>query len=110
MRLTRFRERVDRARHRPQGSRMTVLDAFDLAVCDDAELGRRTAAGDAQARRELIERYVPLARRLALRSRWAGGGAGRPSRHPRGAAPVPDASMAACGGWSMSDATEGTTA
>jgi hypothetical protein len=36
---------------------MTVLDAFDLAVCDlavcdDAELGRRAAAGDAQARRE----------------------------------------------------------
>ena len=26
----------------PQGSRMTVLDAFDLAGCDDAELGRRT--------------------------------------------------------------------
>ena len=27
---------------------MTPLDAFDLAVCDDAELGRRTAAGDAR--------------------------------------------------------------
>src|SRR3954449_8012853 len=51
---------------------MTVLDAFDLAVCDDAELGRRAAAGDAQARRELIERYVPLARSLALRYRWSG--------------------------------------
>jgi RNA polymerase sigma-B factor len=51
---------------------MTVLDAFDLAVCDDAELGRRAAAGDARARRELIERYVPLARRLALRYRWSG--------------------------------------
>ena len=49
---------------------MTVLDAFDLAVCDDAELGRRAAAGDARARRELIERYVPLARSLALRYRW----------------------------------------
>jgi DNA-directed RNA polymerase specialized sigma subunit len=44
---------------------MTVLDAFALAVCDDAELGRRAAAGDAEARRELIERYLPLARRLA---------------------------------------------
>ena len=51
---------------------MTVLDAFDLAVCDDAELGRRAAAGDTRARRELIERYVPLARRLALRYRWSG--------------------------------------
>ena len=51
---------------------MTVLDAFDLAMCDDAELGRRAAAGDAQARRELIERYVPLARSLALRYRWSG--------------------------------------
>jgi RNA polymerase sigma-B factor len=51
---------------------MTALDAFHLAVCDDAELGRRAAAGDAQARRELIERYVPLARRLALRYRWSG--------------------------------------
>jgi hypothetical protein len=38
----------------------------------DAELGRRAAAGDAQARRELIERYVPLARRLALRYRSSG--------------------------------------
>jgi hypothetical protein len=37
---------------------MTVLDAFDLTVCDDAELGRRAAAGDARARGELIERYV----------------------------------------------------
>jgi hypothetical protein len=26
---------------------MAVLDAFDLAVCDDAMLGRRAAAGDA---------------------------------------------------------------
>ena len=51
---------------------MTVLDAFDLAVCDDAELGRRAAAGDARARRELIERYVPLARRLALHYCWSG--------------------------------------
>jgi RNA polymerase sigma-B factor len=51
---------------------MTVLDAFDLAACNDAELGRRTAAGDAQARRELITRYVPLARALALRYRWSG--------------------------------------
>jgi RNA polymerase sigma factor (sigma-70 family) len=47
---------------------MTVLDAFDLAVCNDAELARRAAAGDAQARRESIERYVPL----ALRYRWSG--------------------------------------
>src|SRR2546423_6869654 len=51
---------------------MTVFDAFDLAACDDAELGRRAAAGDAQARRELIERYIPLARSLALRYRWSG--------------------------------------
>src|SRR3954451_20038659 len=68
---------------------MTVLDAFDLAVCDDAELGRRVAAGDAQARRELIERYVPLARWLALRPRRPGEGAGRPdpgrlARPPQG--------------------------
>jgi RNA polymerase sigma factor (sigma-70 family) len=51
---------------------MSALDAFDLAVCDDTELGRRAAAGDVQARRELIERYVPLARRLALRYRRSG--------------------------------------
>jgi RNA polymerase sigma-B factor len=51
---------------------MTVLDAFHLAACDDAELGRRAAAGDSQARRALIERYIPLARRLALRYRWSG--------------------------------------
>src|SRR3954453_7255398 len=65
--LTRLPERVGRACRRPQGGRIIVLDAFDLAVCDDAELGRRAAAGDAPARRELIERYLPLARRLALR-------------------------------------------
>src|SRR3954451_3421264 len=70
--LTRLPERVGRACRRPQGGRMTVLDAFDLAVCDDAELGRRAAAGDARARRELIERYLPLARRLALRYRRSG--------------------------------------
>src|SRR3954454_21404429 len=80
-------------RHRPRGSRMTVLDAYDLAVCDDAELGRRVAAGDAQARRELIERYVPLARWLALRHRRPGGGAGRPdpgslARPPQGRRPL----------------------
>src|SRR3954447_5574259 len=51
---------------------MTLLAAFDLVVCDDAQLGRRAAAGDAQARRELIERYVPLARSLALRYRRPG--------------------------------------
>src|SRR3954469_14743660 len=40
--LTRFPERVARARRRPQGGRMTVLDAFDRAVfCDDAELAER---------------------------------------------------------------------
>jgi hypothetical protein len=89
---------------------MTPLDAFDLAVCDDAELGPRTAAADAQPRRELIERYVPLARRLALRSRWSGEAPDDRPDDPRRAAPVPHASMAACGGWSMSDATEGTTA
>ena len=91
---------------------MTPLDAFDLAVCDDAELGRRTAAGDAQARRELIERYVPLARRLALRYRWSGEAPDdRQSRRSSGScAGTRHASMAACGGWSMSDTTEGTTA
>jgi DNA-directed RNA polymerase specialized sigma subunit len=51
---------------------MSVLDAFDLAGCDDAELGRPAAAGDAPARRELIERYLPLARMLALRDHWSG--------------------------------------
>jgi RNA polymerase sigma-B factor len=51
---------------------MTAFDAFDLAGCEDAELGRRAAAGDARARCALIERYVPLARRLALRYRWSG--------------------------------------
>ena len=51
---------------------MTVLDAFDLAVCDDAQLGRRAAAGDPRARHELIERYLPLARGLALRYRRSG--------------------------------------
>jgi RNA polymerase sigma-B factor len=48
---------------------MTVLDALDLAGCDDRELGRRAQAGDARARRALIERYLPFARRLALRYR-----------------------------------------
>jgi RNA polymerase sigma-B factor len=47
---------------------MTVLDAFDLAACDDAQPGRRAAEGDAQARHELFERYLPLARRY----RWSG--------------------------------------
>ena len=51
---------------------MTVLDALDLAICDDAQLGRRAAAGDARARHELIERYLPLARGLALRYRRSG--------------------------------------
>src|SRR4051812_8425045 len=51
---------------------MTVLDAFDLAACDDAQPGSRAAAGDAQARHESFERYLPLARRLALRYRWSG--------------------------------------
>jgi RNA polymerase sigma-B factor len=51
---------------------MTVLDAFDLAICDDAQLGRRAAMGDARARQELIERYLPLARGLALRYRRSG--------------------------------------
>jgi hypothetical protein len=44
---------------------MTVLDAFDLAVCDDAELGRRAAACDGQTRPESIERYVALAQARA---------------------------------------------
>jgi RNA polymerase sigma-B factor len=51
---------------------MTVLDAFDLAACDDAQPGRRAAARDAQARHELTERCLALARRLALRYRWSG--------------------------------------
>jgi len=89
---------------------MTALDAFDLAVCDDAELARRAAAGDAQARRGLIERYLPLARSVALRSPRSGEAPDDRADGPRGAAPVPHASMTACGGWSMSDATEGTTA
>jgi len=85
---------------------MTALDAFDLAVCGDAELGRRTAAGDAQARRDLIERYAQARAALPL----VGEAQDDRPDDPRGAAPVPHASMAACGGWSMSDATEGTTA
>jgi RNA polymerase sigma-B factor len=51
---------------------MTVLDAFDLAGRDDPELGRRAQAGDARARRALIERYLPFARRLAMRYRRSG--------------------------------------
>jgi RNA polymerase sigma-B factor len=43
---------------------MTVLD---LAELDDRELGRRAHDGDDDARRALIERYVPLARTMALR-------------------------------------------
>jgi RNA polymerase sigma-B factor len=46
---------------------MTALDAFELAGSHDRVLGRRAQAGDATARRALIERYVPLARSLALR-------------------------------------------
>ena len=51
---------------------MTALDDFELAGRDDRELGRRARAGDAAARRELIERYVPLARSLAHRYSRAG--------------------------------------
>jgi len=51
---------------------MTVLDTFDLAGCDDAELARRAQTGDVKARRVLIERYLPLSRRLALRYRQSG--------------------------------------
>jgi RNA polymerase sigma-B factor len=46
---------------------MTALDAFELAGSHDRDLGKRAQAGDAAARRALIERYVPLARSLALR-------------------------------------------
>jgi RNA polymerase sigma-B factor len=46
---------------------MTGLDAHELAGCDDRELGRRARAGDLPARRALIERYLPLARKLAHR-------------------------------------------
>src|SRR4051812_23960971 len=46
---------------------MTRLGAFG-----DAQPGRRAAAGDAQARHESFERYLTLARRLALRYRWSG--------------------------------------
>ena len=46
---------------------MTVLDAFELADSNDRELGGRAQRGDAAARRALIERYIPLARSLALR-------------------------------------------
>jgi RNA polymerase sigma-B factor len=42
---------------------MTVHDL------DDRELGRRARQGDDAARRELIERYVPLARAIAMRYR-----------------------------------------
>src|SRR3954467_10001886 len=38
---------------------------------DDQQLMRRTQGGDARAREELIERYMPLARSLALRYRRA---------------------------------------
>jgi RNA polymerase sigma-B factor len=43
----------------------------DIANChlDDAELQRRQLGGDRRARAELVERYMPLARRLALRYR-----------------------------------------
>src|SRR4051794_41372205 len=38
---------------------------------EDQRLMRRVRAGDARARAELIERYMPLARSLALRYRRA---------------------------------------
>src|SRR4051794_23588178 len=38
---------------------------------DDQQLMRRTQGGDPRARDELIERYMPLARSLALRYRRA---------------------------------------
>jgi RNA polymerase sigma-B factor len=46
---------------------MTVLDASELPGRHDRELGRRAQAGDTAARRALVERYLPLAHRLALR-------------------------------------------
>jgi RNA polymerase sigma-B factor len=46
---------------------MSVLDATGSPGRHDRELGRRVQAGDAAARRELIERYLPLARSLARR-------------------------------------------
>jgi RNA polymerase sigma-B factor len=39
---------------------------------DDARLQRRQLAGDGQARTELVERYLPLARSLAWRYRTSG--------------------------------------
>jgi RNA polymerase sigma-B factor len=39
---------------------------------DDAKLQRRQLGGDRRARAELVERYMPLARRLALRYRNRG--------------------------------------
>jgi len=68
---------------------MTVLDACELAVCDDAELVRRAAAGDARPRRVLIAPYVPLAAQA------------------RAALPLSPCASMACGEWSMSDTTEG---
>ena len=41
----------------------------DLARCDDRQLIERHRAGDVRAREVLIARYLPLARRLALRYR-----------------------------------------
>ena len=46
-------------------------DAIMRARYDDASLVRRHRRGDDGARRELIERYLPLARRLAWRYRRA---------------------------------------
>lgn len=46
--------------------------ARDLAVIPAEELLRRQADGDAQARRELVRRYLPFARELALRYRSTG--------------------------------------
>ena len=66
-RIVRFAERVGGLPHRPNRVRMTALDAYELAGSHDRDLGRRAQAGDAAARRELIERYIPLARSLALR-------------------------------------------
>src|SRR5690348_5950489 len=48
---------------------MTALAQRDAASIDDQELVGRYRRGDPRARATLIERYLPLARRLARRYR-----------------------------------------
>jgi RNA polymerase sigma-B factor len=44
-----------------------VVNIVSRSICDEGELWRRCAEGDARAREGLVDLYLPLARRLAKR-------------------------------------------